>query len=201
MSTRRKLSDADLTRARQVVGLAWQDLPEQHRSLLQSIGADQYQVVDRPLGQEIADLRLSAGHQEPDEATRRGLDLTLGTWVPDLRLILLDAGHPQYAGLNDTTYDFVLTRTAWHEWGHALSIDRSTREDVDASDELLSLAPEGLARAIRRAGYRRHQQTHELVAEIYASLMVRRSNGQTGKPKWLATEIWNLVRRVTGWND
>lgn len=131
---------------------------------------------------------------------RHRLDQALGAWVSDLRLVLLDAGHARYIPLNDATYQFVLARTAWHEWGHALGINRSTREDIDAADRLLALTPEGVAESIRGSDYPRHTQTHELVAEIYALLMVRHRNGQTGQPEWLATEIWDLIKRVTHWN-
>lgn len=60
------LRAGDLERAQQIVDLAWQDLPAAHRALLEAIGADQRRAVDRPLGQEVASLRRSAGHPEPD---------------------------------------------------------------------------------------------------------------------------------------
>jgi len=43
--------------------------------------------------------------------------------------------------------------------------------------------------------------THELVAEIYALLMSRRRRGQAGQPAWLDHEIYELVRRVSGWSE
>jgi len=54
---------------------------------------------------------------------------------------------------------------------------------------------------IRRAGYRRNQFTHELVADIYALLMSRRRRGETGKPPWLDDRIYQLVSRISTWND
>jgi hypothetical protein len=54
---------------------------------------------------------------------------------------------------------------------------------------------------IRQSGYRRGEYTHELVAEIYALLMSRCRRGQTGQPAWLDDEIYELVRRVSGWSE
>ena len=45
------------------------------------------------------------------------------------------------------------------------------------------------------------EYTHELVAEIYAILMSRRRRGQSGQPGWLHDEIYELVRRVSGWSE
>jgi len=59
----------------------------------------------------------------------------------------------------------------------------------------------GIAEYIREQGYRGREFTHELVAECYALLVSRRRRGQHGKPEWLAEEIYELVRRVTGWNE
>lgn len=196
---RRQLSDTDLARAQRIVDLAWEDLPAAHRGLLETIGADQRRAVDRPLGQELADLRRSAGVRDLGDAERRTLDLALGVWVPDLRLVLIDAGHEAHVALDDTSYEAALARIAWHEWGHALSVDRSTSSDAEAGDRLLVLAPRGVAEIIRGADYRSRERTHELVAEIYALLMARRRRGQTGQPPWLADEIWNLMRRVAEW--
>ena len=54
---------------------------------------------------------------------------------------------------------------------------------------------------IRKAGYRSTDYTHELVAEIYALLMARRRRKASGRPPWLNDEIYNLVKRLTGWSD
>lgn len=197
--SRRQLRAVDLARAQRIVDLAWEDLPTAHRALLEAIGADQRKLVDRPLGQEVADLRRSAGVRELGADERRTLDLALGVWIPDLRLVLVDAGHKAHVGLDATSYEAALARVAWHEWGHALSLDRATESDVEAGDRLLELAPRGVAEIIRSADYRLRERTHELVAEIYALLMARRRRGQTGQPTWLVDEIWNLMTRVANW--
>lgn len=92
-------------------------------------------------------------------------------------------------------------RTAWHEWGHALSVVRCSQEDVIAGRTLLDLAPTGLRESIRQAGYRSNDCTHELVAEACALLVARRRRGAAGRPSWLDREIYSLVKRVTDWID
>jgi hypothetical protein len=89
--------------------------------------------------------------------------------------------------------------TAWHEWGHALSIVRCTADDLTSGARLLDLAPTGVSKYIRDAGYRSSEYTQELVAEIYAVLVERRRRKESGRPSWLHQEIFELVRRVTGW--
>ena len=67
---------------------------------------------------------------------------------------------------------------AWHEWGHALSIGLCSAEDIAAGRRLLELAPEVIRESIRKGGYRSSQYTHELVANVYALLMIRRRQGR-----------------------
>jgi hypothetical protein len=134
-------------------------------------------------------------------ATRHKLDLALGLWLQELRIILIDIGHPKLVDLDQSTYEAFIMRTAWHEWGHALSVVRCSQEDVAAGRALLNLAPTGLRESIRQAGYRSSDYTHELVAETYALLLARRRRGAAGRPSWLDSEIYDLLKRVTDWSD
>ena len=195
------IGERRLERARRIVDLAWRDLPGQHRLLLENIGASRWQVLDRPLGNSVNDLLISAGYAQLLPAGRVSLDRALGMWIERLHLVLIDAGHSVLADLDDQTFELMLVRTAWHEWGHALSVVRAEHDDVAAGERLLDLAPDGVREFIRRAGYRRSEYTHELIAEIYALLMSRRRRGHTGQPPWLADEIYRLVRRVSGWSE
>jgi hypothetical protein len=122
-------------------------------------------------------------------------------WIQQLRVVVIDAGHPALADLDDSTYEAMMARVAWHEWGHALSVVRTTSDEVADGSRLLDLAPEGVREVIRRSGYREREYTHEVVAELYALLMSRRRRGQTGQPLWLRDELYQLVRRVSGWNE
>jgi hypothetical protein len=116
-------------------------------------------------------------------------------------VVLLNAKHDKFEGLNSDSFEAALARVAWHEWGHALSLDRATQEDVSEGPSLLRHAPGGIAETIRGGGYGSREITHELVAEIYALLMARRRRGVGGKPPWLADDLWALIVRVTEWSE
>lgn len=198
---RRRLGVSEIERAQRILHLAWLGLPATHRALLESIGASQSQGIDQPLGTAVDGFLRSAGQRGLSAAAQRRLDLALGVWLQELRIILLDVDHPKLTGLDQATYEAFIMRTAWHEWGHALSVVRCSQEDVATGGKLLDLAPAGLSESIRRAGYRPIDYTHELVAETYALLLARRRRGATGRPPWLDGEIYNLVKRVTDWKS
>jgi hypothetical protein len=164
--------------ATDVVRRAWRELPPAARTLLEQIRAHEWKICEGPLGDQADALLRSAD-----------------------RVVLLNAAHPALKGLDEETFDWALTRTAWHEWAHALSIDRAGREAVRAGPHYLERAPVQIANLIREAGYRRDEYTHEIVAEVYALLMIRRRAGQTGRPDWLDQEIFELVKGVAGWNQ
>jgi hypothetical protein len=187
--------------ARGVVERAWVDLPAADRGLLEAIRADGWDVIARPLGTYADDLLRSVGSPGLTPADRLRRDGALGLWVPELRVILINATHPDCSRMDDRTREYALARIAWHEWGHALGIVRATSDDVAAGSRLLDLLPAGLAETIRAAGYLRREYTHEIAAETYAMLMIRRRQGVTGRPAWLPEEVYELVRRVVGWNQ
>jgi hypothetical protein len=190
-----------LQRAKALADLAWRDLPTDHRVLLTNIGAEQRSVVDRPLAAYVDELLISSGAPRLPTRSRAELEHALGAWIDRLRLVVIDAGHPALAGLDAPSYETMIVRTFWHEWGHALSLARATTADVAIGTHLIDLAPTGVGDSIRSRGYRQRQYTHELIAEIYALLMARRRRGETGKPAWLDDQIYELVRRVCGWNE
>ncbi len=142
----------------------------------------------------------SAGRPSLAPSTRAGLEVALGTWIPELRVLLINAGHPALAGLAPVAYEAFVANIAWHEWGHALSLARCSREDIAAGGRLLAQAPTGVRENIRGAGYRSQEYTHEIVAETYALMMARRVRGHRDKPIWLHDEIYKLLTRVTDWN-
>lgn len=191
----------ELGRAERVMRLAWLSLPAEHRRLLESIGAAQWQAVDEPLDVAVERFLRSAGHRVLRRSARIDLESAVAVWLPELRIVLLNTGHEALAGLSQPAYEEFVSRTAWHEWGHALGMTRCTAEDVAAGARLLALAPEGVREGIRLGGYRSSEYTHELVAEIYALLMSRRLRKQRGRPRWCDDEIYALMRRATGWSD
>jgi hypothetical protein len=93
-----------------------------------------------------------------------------------------------------------IARLAWHEWGHALSLDRCSVEDVAAGSRL-ELAPEGVRENIHGARYRPKEHRHDVVAEVYAMLIGSLRRNELGRPEWLNGEIYTMVMRVTGWTE
>jgi hypothetical protein len=196
------MSDAELLAfAKRVVDRAWADLPPADRSLLEAIRAEGRDAIACPLGVYTDELRRSAGYASFPAAERKRQDAAAGLWIPELRLVLLNVAHPSFQDLDQDSLGWALARVAWHEWGHALAIHRATSEDVSRGQELLALAPPSMAENVRSADYRQREYTHEIVAEVYALLINRRRRGATGRPPWLSTEIYELVRRVVGWNQ
>jgi hypothetical protein len=198
---RKRLSASEIERAAHILRSAWENLPAAHRSLLEAIGASQWQVVNEPLGGAVDGFLRSAGHRTLPSLVQRKLDLAQGVWLQELQIVLIDIGHAKLSGIDRSTYEWFLARTVWHEWGHALSVARCSGEDLAAGPRLLDLAPAGVREGIRKAGYRSTDYTPELVAEIYALLMARRQRKASGRPSWLDDKIYNLVKRVTGWSD
>jgi hypothetical protein len=195
-------SESRLELARRTVEFAWSSLPPEHKSLLESIGANHRDVVIEPLGGVVNRLLVSAGNSPLSAGAELDIDQTLGVWLPALRVVLINAAHPVLDDeLSDQSFAEMILEIAWHEWGHALSIDRASKEDVRNWREYLAMSPAGISERIRRASYRQGEITHEIVAGTYATLMSRRVGGATGTPKWLHPEIHELMRRVAGWPD
>jgi hypothetical protein len=161
------------SRADEIVRRAWRELPLGDRNLLKTISADQWQVCGRPLGAYTDELLRSADRGSLPEGEIARANDALALWNPDLRVMLINEGHPAFDGLDDPSLAYDLSRIAWHEWGHALSIDRTGEDDIAAGERYVELLPDGLAKFVRQAGYRRREYTHEVVAEIYAILMIR----------------------------
>ena len=65
------------------------------------------------------------------------------SWLEDPQI--LECRLSELEGLDRPTLERVIARLAWHEWGHASSLDRCSPEDVAAGRGLLELAPEGLS--------------------------------------------------------
>lgn len=178
---------------------AWASLPVEHRRLLEAIGAQQYCVVYEPLGVAVDGFRRSAALLPLSDVAKRRLARAFGAWIRELKIVLINGSHPDLLSLDPAAAEAFVAHLAWHEWGHALSIERCSIDDVHRGRRLLELCPPGVREDIRAAGYGPTSYTHEIVAEIYALLMERRQRGETGQPPWLNGEIYALVQRVTGW--
>lgn len=180
----------------QLVQLAWDVLPASDQRLLEQIGASRWEIVAEPLGVAV-DARLrSAGHDGCTPARTRADNAALGMWIRELRLVLINENHQALIDTDQSTREALLTWVAWHEWGHALSIEGQSAHDPAEGDRLLALAPDGIRERVRRAHYPRREYIHELIAETYALLMREKVEGRSGRPSWLPNEIYHLMARL-----
>jgi hypothetical protein len=176
-------------------------LPLELRQPLRLAGVAKYQVVNQPIGEAVDHFRLSAGLTGLPATEQSRLASAFGVWIQDLGVVLIRGDHPTLRGLSGPAAEEFIARVVWHEAGHALSIARCSWQDRRAGRRLLERCPDGIAEDIRAANYGVLSYTHEVVAEIFALLMERRQRGQKGRPSWLDPEIYDLIRRVTGWNE
>ena len=116
--------------ARDIVERAWAELPQGDRRLLESIRADQWEVCGQPLGTYTDGLLRSAGRGRLSAQEIARANAALGLWVPEVRVVLINDAHPAFDGLDPASFEWDLSRVAWHEWGHALSLDRATQSDM-----------------------------------------------------------------------
>jgi hypothetical protein len=180
----------------ELVQLAWEVLPAGDRRLLEQIGASRWEIVAEPLGVAVDARLCSAGHDGHSSARIQADNAALGMWIRELRLVLINEKHEALIDTDQSTREALLTWVAWHEWGHALSIESQSAHDPAEGAMLLALAPDGIRERVRRAHYPRREYIHELIAETYALLMREKVEGRSGRPSWLPNEIYNLMARV-----
>jgi hypothetical protein len=183
----------------EIVRMASAALPVPQRSVLETIGASQWEVVEGPLGEAGDAFLRSGGFRGFAPAQRRRLNGALGVWLPPLKVTLIRSDHPTLEGLDARSRNTRLSLVAWHEWAHALSMSRCTGEDIRVGEALLERAPDGVREHIRSADYPRSEFAFEVIAEVFALLMARRLAGQKGRPSWLDQTIYEMLMRVTGW--
>jgi hypothetical protein len=167
--------------------------------MLTAIGASQWRIVAQPLGSAADAFPLSGGFRGLSRSQQTELNRALAVWVKDLRILLINESHPKLVGLGVAAREQFIAHLSWHEWGHALSVERCSPDDVAEGARLLARAPAGVREGIRAAGYRSRSYTHEIIAETYATLMGRRLRGGVGQPPWLDDEIYILLERTTEW--
>jgi hypothetical protein len=180
----------------QLIQVAWDTLPASHRRVLRQVGASRWEIVDRPLGEVTEELLRSAGRTPLSNVQTEEDNKALGIWLPDLRLMLINEGHPEILSADSRTREALLTWVAWHEWGHALSVASHAPHDPSEGARLRALAPAGIQERIRRGNYPRTEYIHELIAETYALLMRESVEGRPGQPPWLPDEIYQLMTRI-----
>jgi hypothetical protein len=172
-------------------------LPAEHRELLDQLGVQETAIDDWPDG--VIDLYATLREPTP---TREELDGVAATWLDGLRTVALNA-----RGLIETVRDLdpptrriLLHGIAWHEYGHALSFTRATREHRARGPELLALLPEGLRKTIHYPGrYRTDQVFDEVIANVYALLVGRIHSGGYSCPAYLHPAVFSAFEEVIPW--
>jgi hypothetical protein len=172
-------------------------LPAQHRNLLEQIGAQEAAVDDWPAG--VRDLYRSIQEEPPSE---RALAGAAAVWLDGLRVVVFNAPllHEATIGLSDSAREEFVAYVAWHEYGHALSLTRSTREQREDGERLLRLLPDGMRGSIDYpGGYRRLEVFDEVIATVYAVIISRVRKHGYGVPSFLHHDIGHAFREVIPW--
>jgi hypothetical protein len=143
------MTDDDLQRLLEEIRAARAALPAEHRELLNLLDVQETAVDDWPDGV----INLYATLREPTP-TRQELEGVAATWLNSLRTVAFNAAGltETVRGLDPPTRRLLLHGIAWHEYGHALSVTRATREHRDRGPALLALLPEGLRETIGLRG-------------------------------------------------
>jgi hypothetical protein len=172
-------------------------LPSEHRRLLDDLRAQKKVVTDWPA--EVLDLYETLLETPPKPTA---LDGAAAVWLNGLRIVAFNGPLLQRAalGLDDPTRRVIVARITWHEYGHALSVTRATKEHRDRGPELLELLPAGLRGAIDYPGrYRRSEIFDEIIATLYSVLVGRvRTDGYV-QPKYLHPHVFAAFQEVIPW--
>jgi hypothetical protein len=180
---------AEIRRARQ-------QLPWTHRALLEQLGVQEIAVEDWPQG--VLNLYLTLNKQPPQ---RSQVEQAAAVWLQEQRTVAFNAPFLEAAvvGLDELGLEIAIHPLAWHEYGHALSLMRSTPELRARGAMLLALLPPRLQEVVRPEGYRQSALFDEVVATIYALMIGRiRDNGYV-VPEFLHPAVFAAFQEVIPW--
>jgi hypothetical protein len=181
---------ASIRRAREL-------LPLEHRALLEQIGAQEAAFDDWP--RAVQDLFVTLNERPPSDLQLEG---AAAVWLEARRLVAFNA--PLFeratAGLDPSSHERTVAYIAWHEYGHALSVMRASRELRESGPRLLMLLPDGLRQSIDYPGsYRRLDVFDEVIANVYALMITRVCDGRYGAPEFLHPEVLEAFKEVIPW--
>jgi hypothetical protein len=172
-------------------------LPAEHRNLLEQIGAQEAAKDDWPHG--VQDLYRSVQEKPPTDAALAG---AAAVWLDGLRAVVFNAPllHETTFGLSDAAREELIAYIAWHEYRHALSLTRSTREQREDGERLFSLLPSGMRGSIDYpSGYSRLEVFDEVIATVYAVMISRVRTDGYGVPKFLHHDVFHAFAEVIPW--
>ena len=184
-----------------VVRRARSVLPSEHRALLDHINVQEAVVDSWPEG--VQNLYLTLQQRSP---VRRELDGALAVWLDDLRVVAFNGPALEQAteGLTEDGRYLAVAALAWHEYGHALSLTRSTQEQRRRGPSLLELLPARMQESINYPdGYRSSQVFDEVIATVYAVMIPRVygnvRSGVYGCPAFLHADVFEAFKEVIPW--
>jgi hypothetical protein len=165
--------------------------------LLEQLRAQEAVVDDWPRG--VRDLYATLGEDPPSDGA---LAYAAAVWLDGLRMVvfngpLVDA---RTAGLTEEARTALVAYIAWHEYGHALSLTRSTPEQREGGVRLLELLPAGMRASIDYpGGYRRMEVFDEVIATVYTLLISRIRDHGYRIPEFLNSQIVHAFKEVIPW--
>jgi hypothetical protein len=172
-------------------------LPERHRALLDELGVQETTIDAWP--EHVLDLYRTLKAPTPARAVLIG---AAAVYLDELRTVafnqpaLLEA----IKGLDATGRRQLVAPVAWHEYGHALSINCAKSEHRERGLELLALAPPGVQLSIDYPDrYRRKEVFDELIATVYAMLVGRVRTSGYGRPDYLHDDVFTVFKEVIPW--
>lgn len=180
-----------IRRARQLV-------PASHRGLLEQIRVQDAVIDDWPAG-------VQALYETLREAppSLQAIGDAIAVWLPDRKVVAYNGPRLVLAlsGVNDSTRQSVINNLAWHEYGHALSVERASDEMRNGGVQLLELLPEGLKAAIDYPGsYGLRQVFDEVIANVYAMMVGRAVHFDDYRvPAFLHTKVRDAFVAVVPW--
>lgn len=146
-------------------------LPGAHQEILDQIGVQETLVENWPAG--VIDLYRTLNEPAPAASE---LDGSAAVWLDERRAVAFSAQFLRSAigGLNASSRRHIVAAVAWHEYGHALSVNRATVEHRRRGLELLGLAPPFIREAVDHpTRYRSSQVFDEVIAHVYVLLVAR----------------------------
>ncbi|MBB4661303.1 hypothetical protein [Conexibacter arvalis] len=172
-------------------------LPAEHRRLLDEIGAQETVVADWPQG--VLNLYLTLRERPPSPVQ---LERAAAAWLEARRTVAFNLAFftTIVEGLDDRAREQVVAHVAWHEYGHALSVTRSTWHQRREGPRLHALLPPDLRDAIDFPGlYRRDQLFDEVIATIYPVMVERVRNGDYRAAEFLHPEVRRAFEEMIPW--
>lgn len=178
------------------IRLARRELPGSHRGLLDQLNVQEAAIDDWP--QHVIDFYRTVKEEPPNGSE---LENAAAVWLQERRTVAFNAPliEAALAGLDASTQRLLLQSVAWHEYGHALSLMRSTAEQRADGPRLLSLLTEGLRGAIRPDDYRPSQLFDEIIATLYALMVGRIREHGYGVPEFLHPDLFAAFQEVIPW--